>query len=146
MKPAQLSITLGSTSFLLTNSNVVKMANKGLSYITSDLKINSPLNEYHLEMMIYRSEELLENDLKLRPVHGDVFVKENNLTKNMSDSYFNGARSVTSEHIEKTFNIIAEASSYGPLLMDANQLRLLALLVFIREATHHLDISTIRFF
>lgn len=146
MKPAQLSITLGSTSILLTNSNIVKLANKGLSYIMSDLKKSSPLNDYHLEMMIYRSEELLENDLKLRPVHGEVYVKENNLTKDMSDSYFNGARSVKSEHIEKTFNVIAEASSYGPLLMDDNQLQLLALLVFFREATHHLDVSAINFF
>jgi len=72
---------------------------KGLDYILSGITAQTSLTAWHLEMMIYRTEEIIEADSTIKPIHGEAISREP-LLKAVSDHYLAGAPVETPVHIE----------------------------------------------
>ncbi|MCT6592569.1 hypothetical protein N3553_22100 [Pantoea dispersa] len=145
MRKAKLSLSPVKSQFSFDESNITNLSSKGMDYIISGIRDKMSLTEYDIEMMIYRTEEIIENELKIKPIHGEITLNDFYLMDDLREAYFNGALLITSDAIEKSFNIVAEAVSYGAMWINNKQLYLLTGLVFLREACHHLDITAIHF-
>lgn len=138
----EFSLIHESTHFIWPGSgNRIDVA-KGLDYILSDIKTETSLTAWHLEMMIYRTEEIIEADSTIRPVQGQATTRDPMLQA-ICNSYLAGAAVARPDHIEEAFNKLADDISYHPLSLSAHALQVLAWFVFVREITHHLSITAI---
>lgn len=139
---AEFSLLRESTHFLWPESGKRIDVAKGVDYILSGITAQTSLTAWHLEMMIYRTEEIIESDSTITPIH-DEATSQDPLLKAVCASYLDGASSATPEHIEDAFNRLADDISYHPLFLSEEALQVLAGFVFIREITHHLRITAI---
>ncbi|MBN1084168.1 hypothetical protein QLG07_06500 [Erwinia sp. V90_4] len=140
---AEFSLRRESTQFIYPESDKKIDIAKGVDYILSGITAQTSLTAWHLEMMIYRTEEIIEADATIRPIHGEIVCREP-LLKSVCASYLDGASIATPEHIEAAFNKLADDISYHPLSLSDEALPVLAWFVFIREITHHLGITAVR--
>jgi len=138
----EFSLLRESTQFVWTESGKRIDIAKGLDYILSGINAETSLTAWHLEMMIYRTEEIIEADSTIRPIHGEAMSRDP-LLKSVVDNYLAGASLATPEHIEEAFNKLADNISCHPLSLSDEALEVLAGFVFIREITHHLGITAI---
>ncbi len=139
---AEFSLLRESTHFFWPESAKKIDVAKGLDYILSGITAQTSLTAWHLEMMIYRTEEIIESDSTITPIHGEATIQDA-LLKAVCASYLDGASLATPEHIEDAFNKLADDISYHPLSLSEEALQVLAGFVFVREITHHLGITAI---
>jgi hypothetical protein len=139
---AEFSLLRESTHFFWPKSGKRIDVAKGLDYILSGISAQTSLTAWHLEMMIYRTEEIIESDSTITPVHGEA-TSGGQLLKAVCAGYLDDASFATPDHIEEAFNKLADDISYHPLSLSEEALQLLAGFVFVREITHHLEITAI---
>jgi hypothetical protein len=139
---AEFSLLRESTHFFWPESAKRIYVAKGLDYILSGITAQSSLTAWHLEMMIYRTEEIIESDSTIAPIYGEA-ISRDPLLKAVCDNYLAGASLATPEHIEEAFNKLADDITWHPLSLSEEALQVLAGFVFTREITHHLGITAI---
>jgi hypothetical protein len=139
---AEFSLLRESTHFFWPKSGKRIDVAKGLDYILSGISAQTSLTAWHLEMMIYRTEEIIESDSTITPIHGEA-TSGGQLLKAVCAGYLDDASFATPDHIEEAFNKLADDISYHPLSLSEEALQVLAGFVFVREITHHLEITAI---
>lgn len=140
----EYSLLPESTQFIWPESGKRIDVAKGLDYILSGITAETSLTAWHLEMMIYRTEEIIESDSTIQPIHGAA-ISHGPLLRAICDSYLAGESPATPEPIEAAFTKLADELSYHTLSFSTDALQVLAGLVFIREITHHLAITAIHY-
>lgn len=144
MMIVEYSLLPESTKFTWLETGKIIDVDKGLDYILSGIKAETLLTAWHLEMMIYRTEEIIESDSTIQPVHGEA-ISHGRLLRAVCESYLAGDTVATPLQIEAAFNKLADDISYRPLFLSEEALQVLAELVFVREITHHLAITAIHY-
>lgn len=137
------SFSKSNTRFSWYESEKIINVPKGIADVLSGMNADTILSEWHLEMMIYRTEEIIEFDSTIKPIHGKAIIFDN-FFNDVCKSYFAHSKVITPDIIESVFNKVADDISYKPFLLSSEQLNTLAYLVFVREITHHLDITSIK--
>lgn len=101
------------------------------------------VDNYQLEMLIYRIEEILESGARQLP-EGAEAISRDDLMHQVCDQYLHGEKKLSQQAIETAFNQLADRLSYAPLSLNVEQIPVFCYFVFLREMSHHLRILSLR--
>lgn len=137
------SITAHTVSFHDAQQQLLCELQGGYAEAGVGLMAAGQVDNYQLEMLIYRIEEILESQGEQLP-HGAEAISDDLLIHQVCDQYLGGEKAISQQSIESAFNQLADRLSYAPLPLSASQVPVFCYFVFLREMSHHLHILSLQ--
>lgn len=137
------SITAHTVSFHDAQQRLLCELNGGYKEAGVGLMAAGQVDNYQLEMLIYRIEEILESQGEQLPT-GVEALSDDPLIYQVCDQYLGGERVICQQSIESAFNQLADRLSYAPIALSAAQIPVFCYFVFLREMSHHLHILSLQ--
>lgn len=138
------SVSADSVTFYQSPSQLLSELQGGYQQAAAGLFNAGQVDAWGVEMLIYRVEEILESQGGKLPGPGEARSNDA-LLQQVSQRWLAGSSDITPQALESAFNQLTDRLSYGPLQLSAGDITAFCYLVFLREMTHHLRISHIRY-
>ena len=138
------SVSADSVTFYQSPSQLLLELQGGYRQAAAGLFQGGQVDAWGVEMLIYRVEEIIESQSAKLPGPGEVSSSDA-LLQEVSQRWLDGSDDITPRALESTFNQLTDRLSYSPLQLTDQETIAFCYLVFLREMTHHLRISHIRY-
>lgn len=137
------SITAHAVSFHTAQQQLLCELNGGYEDAGAGIMAAGQVDNYQLEMLIYRIEEILESQGEQLPAGAEA-ISNDPLIHQVCEQYLGGEKVISQQSIETAFNQVADRLSYAPIALSASQIPVFCYFVFLREMSHHLHILSLQ--
>ena len=138
------SVSADSIAFYQPPTQLMLELHGGYQQAAAGLFNGGQVDAWGVETLIYRVEEILESQGGKLPAPGEAASCDALLFQD-SELWLDSSNEITPEALESAFNQLTDRLSYSPLSLTAQETIAFCYLVFLREMTHHLRISHIRY-